>query len=40
MGRIDVSTGLHLELPPGVDITAPALSRETHEVLARVEGSG
>ena len=39
-GRIDVSTGLHLELPPGVDITAPALSRETHEVLARVEGSG
>ena len=39
-GRIDVSTGLHLELPPGVDITAPALSRETHEVLTRVEGSG
>jgi acetolactate decarboxylase len=39
-GRIDVSTGLHLELPPGVDLSAPALSRATHEVLARVEGSG
>jgi acetolactate decarboxylase len=39
-GRIDVSAGLHLELPPGVDISSPALSHEAHEALVRVEGTG
>jgi acetolactate decarboxylase len=38
--RIDVSTDLHLELPPGVDLSAPELSREAHDALARVEQSG
>ncbi len=38
--RIDVSTDLHLELPPGVDLSAPRLSRETHEAMSRVEHSG
>ncbi len=39
-GRIDVSAALHLELPPGVDISSPALSHEAHEALVRVEGAG
>jgi len=38
--RIDPSTDLHVELPPGVDLAAPALSREAHEALDRVEHSG
>jgi acetolactate decarboxylase len=37
---IDPSTDLHVELPPGVDLAAPALSREAHEALDRVEHSG
>jgi acetolactate decarboxylase len=38
--RIDRSTDLHLELPPGVDLSAPELSREAHRALDRVEHSG
>jgi acetolactate decarboxylase len=38
--RIDPSTDLHLELPPGVELTSPDLSQSTHEALARVEHSG
>ena len=38
--QIDPSTDLHVELPPGVDLAAPALSREAHEALDRVEHLG
>ncbi len=38
--RIDLSADLHLELPPGVDLSAPGLSEETHRALNRVEHSG
>src|SRR3954454_21099382 len=37
---IDLSTALHLELPPGVSLSAPELSREAHEALDRVEHAG
>jgi acetolactate decarboxylase len=37
---IDASTDLHLELPPGVDLSSPEASRETHEALNRVEHYG
>jgi acetolactate decarboxylase len=40
VARIDRSTDLHLELPPGVDLSAPELSREAHRALDRVEHSG
>jgi acetolactate decarboxylase len=40
LARIDRSTDLHLELPPGVDLSAPELSREAHRALDRVEHSG
>jgi acetolactate decarboxylase len=38
--RIDLTAGLHLELPPGVDLSAPELSEETHRLLSRVERAG
>jgi acetolactate decarboxylase len=37
---IDLSTALHLELPPGVSLSSPELSREAHEALDRVEHAG
>jgi acetolactate decarboxylase len=38
--RIDAATDLHLELPPGVELSSPQVSRETHEALNRVEHWG
>jgi acetolactate decarboxylase len=40
VARIDASTGLHVELPPGVDLSSPQASRETHEALNRAEHWG
>jgi acetolactate decarboxylase len=37
--QIDASTDLHVELPPGVDLSSPDLHDETHEALERVEHS-
>jgi acetolactate decarboxylase len=37
---IDPAANLHLELPPGVDLSAPSLSRDAHEALDRVEHAG
>lgn len=39
-GRIDLSASLHLELPPGVELSAPALSEAARRALERVERSG
>jgi acetolactate decarboxylase len=38
--RIDVSTDLHVELPPGVDLASPRASQDVHEALERAEHSG
>jgi acetolactate decarboxylase len=38
--KIDASTDLHVELPPGVDLASPRVSRETHEALNRAEHWG
>jgi acetolactate decarboxylase len=38
--QIDASTDLHVELPPGIELSAPDLSQATHAALARVEHSG
>jgi acetolactate decarboxylase len=40
VARIDGSTDLHVELPPGVDLSSPQASRETHEALNRAEHWG
>jgi len=40
VARIDASTDLHVELPPGVDLSSPQASRETHEALNRAEHWG
>jgi acetolactate decarboxylase len=40
VARIDTSTNLHLELPPGVDLSSPEESRATHEALNRAEHWG
>lgn len=40
LARIDPSTDLHVELPPGVELSAPELSRATHDAIDRVEHSG
>jgi acetolactate decarboxylase len=40
VARIDASTDLHVELPPGVDLSSPRASRETHEALNRAEHRG
>ena len=36
--RLDPSNDLHVELPPGVALADPGLSREAHEAVVRVEG--
>lgn len=36
--RLDPSSELHVELPPGVDLADPDLAAATHAALARVEG--
>jgi acetolactate decarboxylase len=38
--RIDVSTDLHLELPPGVELSSAHASRQLHQALERAEHSG
>jgi acetolactate decarboxylase len=38
--RIDPSTDLHMELPPGVSLDSPELRRSTHEAIDRVEHRG
>jgi acetolactate decarboxylase len=35
--RVDPSTELHMELPPGVELTSPELGESTREAIARVE---
>jgi acetolactate decarboxylase len=35
--RLDLSSELHVELPPGVDLADPSLTAATHEAVARVE---
>jgi acetolactate decarboxylase len=40
VARIDASTDLHVELPPGVDLSSEQASRDTHEALSRVEHFG
>jgi acetolactate decarboxylase len=40
VAHIDASTDLHVELPPGVDLSSPTASRETHEALNRAEHWG
>ncbi len=37
---IDAAADLHLELPPGVDLADPGLSRAAHDALSRGEHSG
>ena len=38
--RIDVSTDLHVELPPGVELSSPHASQAVHDALERAERSG
>jgi len=38
--RIDVSTDLHVELPPGVELSSADASRQLHQALERAEHSG
>jgi acetolactate decarboxylase len=38
--RLDLSEDLHVELPPGVDLTDPDLTAATHEAVALAEGDG
>ena len=38
--RLDPSTDLHLELPPGVDLSEPHLDLRTEEAVQRVEHQG
>jgi acetolactate decarboxylase len=38
--RLDPSSNLHVELPPGIDLVAPDLQGSTHEALRRVEHEG
>jgi acetolactate decarboxylase len=40
VAAIDASTDLHLELPPGVDLSSPEASRDTHAALNRAEHWG
>jgi acetolactate decarboxylase len=37
---IDLSSDLHVELPPGIDLSSPDLEASTHEAIARVEQGG
>ena len=36
--RLDPSSELHVELPPGIDLADPDLAASTHAAVARVEG--
>ena len=36
-GQLDLSTELHVELPPGIDLTDPDLAGKTHAAIDRVE---
>jgi len=38
--QLDVSTDLHVELPPGVELESAHASRQVHEALERAEHSG
>lgn len=38
--RLDPSSELHVELPPGVELSDPDLAANTHEALDRVEHTG
>lgn len=38
--RFDLAGELHVELPPGVDLAEPELTRETERAIARIEGGG
>jgi acetolactate decarboxylase len=38
--RLDPSSDLHVELPPGVELSDPGLASATHDALDRVENSG
>jgi acetolactate decarboxylase len=38
--QLDVSTDLHVELPPGIDLSAAATSQATHEALIKAERWG
>ncbi|HEX6754018.1 MAG TPA: acetolactate decarboxylase [Solirubrobacterales bacterium] len=38
--RLDPSSDLHVELPPGVELGDPGLAAETHAAVERVEHSG
>ena len=38
--QLDPSSDLHVELPPGVELSAPELQGSTHEALKRVEHQG
>jgi acetolactate decarboxylase len=38
--RLDPSSELHVELPPGIDLADPDLAASTHAAVARVERSG
>jgi acetolactate decarboxylase len=38
--RLDPSTELHVELPPGVELADPGVAGETHAAVERVERSG
>ena len=38
--RLDISTDLHVELPPGVELESAQASRQVHEALERAEHSG
>jgi acetolactate decarboxylase len=38
--RVDPSGELHVELPPGIDLTDPHVARSTHAAVERVERAG
>lgn len=38
--RLDCSSELHIELPPGVELDDPGIAAATHEALDRVENAG
>lgn len=38
--RLDLSSDLHVELPPGVELSDPGLAAATHDAVEKVEHSG
>lgn len=38
--RLDPSSELHVELPPGVELADPGVAADTHEALDKIENSG